>query len=712
LAVGDLNQDGRQDIFVTNSGDNTVSIMYGRRYGGFADPVVVRTAHSPGQLAAVDIDRDGSVELVVDYPDEELLGIFRVDDSGRFVEDPSRIQAAKYSRGFAVGDIDGDRDVDLVLGNDPGDVLYMFGDGDGNFDAQLQLTSTLAVVDVNHDGIQDVILADERQNFVRVDFGKATEELRRESGIVSPTAVAAADFNGDKRTDLIVANGGRNEVLIFPGTADGFGHAERIAVGADPTALVVEDVTGDGLPDLIVANEGSNDVSILISEANADGNIALRERPRARLKQNNGTIGRAPSDVKVVDFDLDGVSDLLVAARLSDEVYQFRGVGGGFFEGPRAFALQKDDAPTKIIVPKGDIGFFVLNQGSDSVQYFNHFNSGESQRLLTGGNGPVAAIADDVNLDGLYDLIVANYTSGNVVVLTGLGDGNFLPPDLLLEGISRPTALAVTIGNPGTLWVYNTGSDAPIAFELDVPWVVDLSSLAASLIEPAADVLSEYFPIAEFVDPLTLASFALILPAITVSSNEIDGRQMASSFRDNGDSSSNALPPDADDPLAPSGEKAFAWMDELQSAVTTLLDELLLVMDAPWMTEDVYDFVLSADGAAAGSTAVASLLSPMLPLSTLALKFGLSSGPGMETNNRNVGPQLTSDQIQPRDQTATDDQPDVLAASYIDRSLPVRARLVDRCFMDGRLMKPVVLAGGLLGSAYFHRRRRHVRDFQ
>ena len=84
------------------------------------------------------------------------------------------------------------------------------------------------------------------------------------TGLLSPGAVLLADLNGDGIPDLIVANSGSNNVLVYPGLGNGqFGPAVNarhgFSVGTDPTGLTVADLNGQ--PDLMVANTGSNDVS-------------------------------------------------------------------------------------------------------------------------------------------------------------------------------------------------------------------------------------------------------------------------------------------------------------------------------------------------------------------------------------------------------------------------------------------------------------------
>src|ERR1043166_9365852 len=96
----------------------------------------------------------------------------------------------------------------------------------------------------------------------------------------APVAVAHADLDGDGLPDLIVANSATNELAIYRGRAlaNGLGFDLnpdlRLALpaGASPDSVAIADLTGDGLPDVAVANRGTNNVTIF---TNIGGNGTL-----------------------------------------------------------------------------------------------------------------------------------------------------------------------------------------------------------------------------------------------------------------------------------------------------------------------------------------------------------------------------------------------------------------------------------------------------
>ena len=136
-----------------------------------------------------------------------------------------------------------------------------------------------------------------------------------------------ADLNGDGIPDLIVANSGSNNVLVYPGLGNGqFGPelngGNGFFTGTNPVGITVANL--NGRPDLVIANEGSNDVSILLNVATADGGFTFVPGPRLQ-----GGLG--PTSTVVENVAGNPFPDLLVSDSGSNQVRLLPGVGGGFF---------------------------------------------------------------------------------------------------------------------------------------------------------------------------------------------------------------------------------------------------------------------------------------------------------------------------------------------------------------------------------------------
>ncbi len=312
----------------------------------------------------------------------------------------------------------------------------LLGEGDGTFAAAQNFgvgnqPNSVAIGDLNQDGILDLAVANWSSNDVSVLLGEGDGTFAAAQNFVagtSPQSVAIGDLNQDGVPDLAVANSGlpgsgvESTVSVLLGEGDGtFGAAQNFVAGASPASVAIGDLNQDGVPDLAVANSGAfmqpGSVSVLLGEG--DGTFGAAQ---------NFSTGDLPRSVAIGDLNQDGVPDLAVANRNSDDVSVLLGRGDGTFGAAQNFGAGGWPGPVSVAI--GDLNqdgvpdlalantvyvSVLLGQGDGTFGAAQSFGAGVSSSVAIG----------DLNQDGVPDLAVARLASANVSVLLGEGDGTF-----------------------------------------------------------------------------------------------------------------------------------------------------------------------------------------------------------------------------------------------------------------------------------------------
>ena len=256
-AVGDYDNDGNLDLYVTNFGAN---VLY-RNNGDSTFTDVTQHAGVGDDrwslgCAFADYDNDGFVDLYVanyiDFhfethtnctqkgvatycPPEHFEGspdtLYRNNGDGTFADVTTTAGVYnKHGKGMGIvfGDYDNDGDVDCYVGNDAGENFLYHNSGDGTFtnvgwmagveadeNGNVQGTMGVDFGDYDNDGLLDLIAANYQQQpnaLYRNDNGNFFTDVSFVAGMADslPYVGWGADFfdvdnDGDK--DLLIANG-------------------------------------------------------------------------------------------------------------------------------------------------------------------------------------------------------------------------------------------------------------------------------------------------------------------------------------------------------------------------------------------------------------------------------------------------------------------------------------------------------------------------
>jgi len=207
---GDFNHDGNIDLGFANHGaygfDTSVFIVLGNGNGTFQAPIVYTAGRGPLYLVTADFDRDGNLDIATlntGYNGEGAESLTLLFGTGTGSFNRLNTQYAPFSpdllgaTGFAVGDVDGDDDLDLLATGESNDVSLFLNDGAGSFSFPYRMGVTggahaVLYRDFSGDGVADlaVLTAPPPAGF---DGGVAIfRGLGKSSGTPTPTATPTA----------------------------------------------------------------------------------------------------------------------------------------------------------------------------------------------------------------------------------------------------------------------------------------------------------------------------------------------------------------------------------------------------------------------------------------------------------------------------------------------------------------------------------------
>jgi hypothetical protein len=384
----------------------------------------------------------------------------------------------------ALADVNGDGFLDIITAN--GDttqgsgVSLLLGNGDGTFQTARMLVAGgnpnyVAVGDFNHDGKLDIAIANEPNpninpptvpgpapNSISILLGNGDGTFK--PSIDTPTlgalALAAADFNGDGKLDLVVATDQSLPVQILLGNGDGTFTVSNTPLAGWSGPVITGDFNHDGKQDFLAGG-----FQVL---GNGDGTF---------------NIGPAtpPVGFSMVmgDFNGDGIQDfagILINGGGRNPVAYFGGIflgaaDGTFTQGPFTPAITFNNLVAADFNGDGKLDLF---GGGSLFPTPGNAITGSAQLLgglfLGGGDGTFTQASAGFGALGLLS-----------TAFTAVGDldGNNSPDVVIANGAGVVVALN-TFGRPPLLAQVTVNAGFVVGSATNVTGTVSLGGIASA----------------------------------------------------------------------------------------------------------------------------------------------------------------------------------------------------------------------------------------
>jgi enediyne biosynthesis protein E4 len=462
----DVDNDGWPDILLVNSKDftprgrKTISALYRNNHNGTFTNITAGSGldvEMYGMGVAVgDFDNDGRDDVYITALDGDHL--FHNEGNGKFrdVTKDAGIHNASFGTSAAWFDYDRDGKLDLFVAN------YVQWDRAHDLWCSLDGSTKSYCTPESYKGTASRL-------YHNLGNGKF-EEVAAKAGLGDPTSkslgVTVLDYNGDGWPDLFVANdtqpnklyrNNRNGTFTEEGMTAGVAYGEdgvaRGAMGADAA-----DYDGTGRPALLVGNFSNQMLGLYHNEGNG---LFVDEAPAS-------TVGRASLltlafGVFFFDYDLDGRPDIFAAnGHIEDEIGRvqpkvsykeapllFRNLGSRKFEN---VSLSVGADFTHPMVARG-------------AAYADIDRDGDLDLLISTNNGPACLYRNDggnrnhwlsvrlsgtkSNRDGIGAVVRVTTTSGKQWSTVRSGSSYCSQSDLALTfGLGAETSANVEIDWP------------------------------------------------------------------------------------------------------------------------------------------------------------------------------------------------------------------------------------------------------------------------
>ncbi len=517
-----------------------------------ASPATINVGDTPVGIASGDLDGDGHIDVVVSNAIDMNLSILMNDGTPSFTES-NYSTGSTYANFISLADVDNDGDLDIVMGNQDGTIKVAFNFSGPAVtsitpaNGLTEIASNDSIIVVFNEAMKASTLNSTNVTVVGTTAGTITASYSYDSNDSTLTITPNSDFIlGDEITVTITTNVTSDAGVAITSSATSTFDIEGVNVQStapsanatgvsvssniditfndtmDNTTLTTSNILVFGslsgsIPGSISINSNTvtfnptddfipgEEVSIVATSGIENSSDVAMDGPnviRFKVQGSVGyithddtvkSVGQDPSDIVIMDVDVDGYLDLVITNGTDNTVSIMLNDGSGGYSS--ATTLATGSYPSSIVAGDFDnqngMDFVVTNYSDNDIRVFTNNGSGTfSTADYAAGSGAVDAVVADFDGDGYLDIAVHNRSAGNEQIFLNDGDGTFTSAGTISTTSNMNRIFAADLDNDDDIDIISGGAGYGLYTSLNNGDATFAAAISTSI--PSYDV--------EFVD--------------------------------------------------------------------------------------------------------------------------------------------------------------------------------------------------------------------